>query len=207
MKATENQAMTPEFPVMVGLAARTRLCKVLEKKLLFGGGLAVLVIEVSGMGRIIHSKGYDSGVTASRELVHRINAGVENVQFVGRLGGGRFLAVAHAQKNADKLSASIERLLADISLPIKLSTGEVYVSCSIGASVALQDKQDARELLSNGELALGSAMRGGFALYQPECRDKVGVELGCNQMQVVLYGQTMPVREPEPVRCRNVTYL
>lgn len=163
-----DQAVVPEFPAMVGMAARKRLCRVLEKKLAFGESLAVLIINASDLEHRNHSRGYLSGGAAIRELVHRINTGVENIQFVGRLGSTRFLAISNAQKKADRLSASIERLITHLSLPIDLSSGAVEVSCSIGVSVSLKGTENANELVGNGELALGTAEQGGFAFYQSE---------------------------------------
>lgn len=162
------EASQPEFSVMVGLAARKRLCRVLEKELSIDESLAVLVIKVSDLGHINYSKGYAAGDEVIRVLVRRINTGLVNVQFVGRLGGGRFLAIARCRRKTDNYCSTIEQMITCLSLPIELPAGPVYVSCSIGASVAPDDAGIAEELLCNGELALHNAARGGYAFYLPE---------------------------------------
>lgn len=162
------QASQPEFSVMVGLAARKRLCRVLERELSYDENLAVLVIKVSDLGQINYSKGYAAGDEVIRVLVRRINTWLVNVQFVGRLGGGRFLAIARSRHKTDNYSSTIEQMITCLSLPIELPAGPVYVSCSVGTSVAPADTGIADELLCNGELALHSAARGGYAFYLSE---------------------------------------
>lgn len=167
------EASQPEFSVMVGLAARKRLCRVLENELSNDENLAVLVIKISDLGHINCSKGYAAGDEVIRVLVRRINTGLVNVQFVGRLGGGRFLAIARSRRKTDNHCSTIEQMITYLSLPIELPAGPVYVGCSIGASVAPADTGIADELLCNGELALHSATRGGYAFYLPELMDEL----------------------------------
>lgn len=158
---------------MTGLPVRQHLSDRVAESLADGNRLAVMVIKASDLGQINHSRGYEAGDDVIRELVQRIGTRHSTVQFVGRLGGGHFMAIARSQGVGDDFARTIEQLIADLSLPIDLPSGPVYVSCSVGASVAPDDNRVPDELLCNAELALGCANLGGYAFYRPLLREEV----------------------------------
>jgi len=166
-------SVAAESFVTTGMPVRQNLSDRVAEALADGDRMAVLVIKASDLGQINHSRGYEAGDDVIRELVQRIGTRHSSVQFVGRLGGGHFLAIARGQDTGDDFTGTIERLIADLSLPINLPSGPVYVSCSVGASVAPDDNRIPDELLCNAELALRRATLGAYAFYLPVLREEV----------------------------------
>lgn len=159
--------------VATGLPARQDLSDKVAETFLEDERVAVLVIKIGDLGQINHSRGYEAGDAVLREVIGRIHDRHANVRFIGRLGGGHFLAIALAKGTLDHFRVTIEHLIADLSLPIELASGPVYVSCSIGASVAPDDTEMADDLLCNAEMALREALRGSYAFYHPGLKDEL----------------------------------
>jgi predicted signal transduction protein with EAL and GGDEF domain len=169
--------------VMTGLPARQKLSVELARALSSGQRLATLVIKVSDLGQINHSRGYWAGDEVIRELVRRIDTSHCNARFGGRLGGGHFMAIACTSNSdghgTERFRDIISTLIDCITGPIHLPDGPVYVSCCVGASVAPVDTSLSDELLCNAELALRSALRGSYTFYLPALREEV-----CDRMML-----------------------
>lgn len=180
MKATESwraeNLLSTSF-VITGLPARQILSDSVKDVISKGEQAAVLVIKVGDLGQINHVRGYDAGDEVIRELVNRISYGSANIQFVGRLGGGHFLALARGSQNADGFCGAIEHLVNILCQPIHLASGPVYLSCTVGASITPADSRLHEELLCNAELALRSANRGSYAFYSPQLRDQASDQM------------------------------
>ena len=71
----------------------------------------------------------------------------------------------------------MERVRSAISEPVWLDGTELYVGCSMGASLFPQDGDDAESLMKKADLAMYRAKdmgRNTFQFYQPEMNASVG---------------------------------
>jgi predicted signal transduction protein with EAL and GGDEF domain len=99
---------------------------------------------------------------------------------VARHGGDEFVVVLSDTSDEQSLIAWMERVRASISEPVWLDGTELYVGCSMGASLFPQDGEDAETLMKKADLAMYRAKdmgRNTFQFYQPEMNASAGARM------------------------------
>jgi predicted signal transduction protein with EAL and GGDEF domain len=99
---------------------------------------------------------------------------------VARHGGDEFVIVMTDTVDEQSLIAWMERVRASISEPVWLDGTELYVGCSMGASLFPQDGDDTETLMKKADLAMYRAKdmgRNNFQFYQPEMNVSAGARL------------------------------
>ncbi len=99
---------------------------------------------------------------------------------MARHGGDEFVIVLTDAVDEKTLIGWMERVRATISEPVWLDGTELYVGCSMGASLFPQDGEDVETLLKKADLAMYRAKdmgRNTFQFYQPEMNTSVGARL------------------------------
>jgi diguanylate cyclase (GGDEF)-like protein len=106
-----------------------------------GAMIGLLFVDLDGFKKINDTFGHGAGDDVLRTVARRMQTVVRGGDVVGRLGGDEFVVLL--EPVVDEKSAVVvgERLIAEVSAPIRLANGEVV---AVGASVGVAISQDAR---------------------------------------------------------------
>ncbi|MFP4834205.1 putative bifunctional diguanylate cyclase/phosphodiesterase, partial [Paraburkholderia sp. BR10879] len=99
---------------------------------------------------------------------------------VARHGGDEFVIVLTDTIDEKSLIGWMERARSLISEPVWIDGTELYVGCSMGASVYPQDGNDAETLMKKADVAMYRAKdmgRNTFQFFEPEMNANVGARL------------------------------
>src|SRR6266702_4398837 len=143
-------------------------------------GVAVVFIDLDGFKNVNDSLGHSVGDRLLSVVADRIARCARARDTVARHGGDEFVIVMTDTGDEQSLIAWMERVRASISEPVWLDGTELYVGCSMGASLFPQDGDDAETLMKKADLAMYRAKdmgRNTFQFYQPEMNASVGARL------------------------------
>lgn len=125
----------------------------------YGGGLAVVMVDIDHFKSINDQHGHEAGDHVLRDVAHTLRAGVRAIDLVGRWGGEEFVVVLAgttlegAKIVAERLRASVEAMPSPVD-------GLAGVTCSLG--VATRRAEEPRdEVLARADAALYRAKRAG----------------------------------------------
>ncbi|NPT34447.1 sensor domain-containing protein [Paraburkholderia xenovorans] len=143
-------------------------------------GVAVVFIDLDGFKNVNDSLGHSVGDRLLSVVAERLARCTRTSDTVARHGGDEFVIVMTDTVDEKSLIAWMERVRVSISEPVWLDGTELYVGCSMGASLFPQDGEDAETLMKKADLAMYRAKdmgRNTFQFYQPEMNASAGTRL------------------------------
>lgn len=140
---------------------------------------ALLFLDLDGFKSINDVLGHEVGDRLLIEVAKRISSGIENLAFVGRLGGDEFSFIFPDIIEIKSLHNFAETLIRTFNRPFKIGDIELNISASIGISLFPFAGEDLKTLLKNAEIAMYQAKKEGknqYQIYTPTM-DKNGYKL------------------------------
>ncbi len=126
-----------------------------------GRALALMFIDLDNFKNVNDSLGHDMGDLLLQQVAERLRECVRESDTIARLGGDEFTVILTNLDDASPIAAVTQKLLANISLPIKLGPHTVSVSASIGITLYPWDANNAEGLLKNADQAMYFSKREG----------------------------------------------
>ncbi|GGD58639.1 EAL domain-containing protein [Caballeronia grimmiae] len=159
---------------------RDRLQQAIEQARRRGTKIAVVFMDLDGFKNVNDSLGHSVGDRLLAVIGERLARSARSSDTVARHGGDEFVFVLPDITDEAGLIAWMERTRAAISEPVWLDETELYVGCSMGASLFPQDGDDAETVLKKADLAMYRAKdlgRNTYQFYHPEMNASVGARM------------------------------
>ena len=162
------------FDQLTGLPNRTRFMEHLGGALEAARGgdelLAVLYVDLDNFKRINDTLGHGVGDQLLAVAAERLRLlGAQARMSLARLGGDEFVVMLPGIGAPEDACLAAERVVRELSRPMKLSAHDVQVTPSVGIALHPSDGGDVETLCRNADLAMYFAKRQGpgrFALYK-----------------------------------------
>jgi diguanylate cyclase (GGDEF)-like protein/PAS domain S-box-containing protein len=127
--------------------------------------VAVLYIDLDGFKPVNDSLGHAAGDELLKQVGARLSDAVRKADVVARLGGDEFAVLLDEVGGSAECVALGEKLLALLARAYSLSGYELFLSASIGISLASDGDTDGETLLKNADVAMYEAKRTGKGRY------------------------------------------
>jgi len=145
--------------------------------------LAVLFIDLDRFKDVNDTLGHSIGDDLLVAVTQRIKTCVRTSDTLARHGGDEFICILETMAEPDDARLVAEKLLALFHQPFSVRGNELYLSASIGISLAPDDGTEVEILVRNADAAMYQAKAGGrnrFHFYTPEmtreAQDRVRIE-------------------------------
>jgi diguanylate cyclase (GGDEF)-like protein/PAS domain S-box-containing protein len=155
---------------LTGLPNRAYLLQLLEQGLLRAKRnntlMAILFIDLDHFKNVNDSLGHFVGDELLVAVSHKLTSCIRESDSVARLGGDEFtIALFELNKLSDILNVA-EKVLDELSVPIKLKNHELIISPSIGIATYPEDGVTVEVLLKHADTAMYHAKRNGRNNFQ-----------------------------------------
>ena len=118
-----------------------------------GSYVGVVSLDLDYFKNINDSLGHGSGDEVLIQVSYRLQAAVEEGDTVARLGGDEFLIVLVDMDTIDEIDGKLERLRSAFDKPFTIHDKSIYVTPSMGVTIAPEDSADMHVLLRNADIA------------------------------------------------------
>ncbi len=133
--------------------------------------VAAIFIDLDHFKIINDSMGHSAGDALVRAVAKRLLECVREVDTVARLGGDEFVVVLPDARKEDNVTTTMQRIQDALAPPFVIEGRELYVTCSMGASIYPRDGMDGETLLKNADIAMYRAKEMGRNTFQYHMAD------------------------------------
>lgn len=133
----------------------------------------VMIIDIDRFSNVNKSFGLVIGDSMLLTLGRRLGRHLNPQDTLARLGGDQFAVLLISDSDPHQVATLAERARRALRTPMKISTKEIILTASIGIVVHDGSQETAQEMLSDGEMAMLRAKRGGadrIEIYNPAMR-------------------------------------
>ena len=125
------------------------------------GGLGVFFVDLDRFKVINDSLGHHAGDQLLTAVVQRLRGALRPEDTLARLGGDEFVAVVEGIADGRGALGVAERIQQSLAAPFALPGGEVFVSASVGISLAVAPNADPEALVRDADAAMYRAKERG----------------------------------------------
>ncbi|MXO64895.1 putative bifunctional diguanylate cyclase/phosphodiesterase [Altericroceibacterium endophyticum] len=125
--------------------------------------VAVMMVDLDNFKKINDANGHKVGDEVLLETASRIKKAIPRGSVLARLGGDEFAcAVRYPRGETDKIDKMAERVIAEISAPIKAGDVSASITLSLGIATCKEGSDcTAEKLLHQADIAMYQAKHGG----------------------------------------------
>jgi diguanylate cyclase (GGDEF)-like protein len=167
--AEEGLERLAYYDPLTGLANRAlfhrEIDDMLARSARTGSQAALLLLDLDRFKEVNDSLGHGAGDELLCKVAHMISRVLGNGHFLARLGGDEFAVILHGCADQPEVEALADEIIATVSGPITLNSGEVNIGTSIGIVLIPQHGNNLDDLLRNADLALYRAKEDGRGRY------------------------------------------
>ena len=144
--------------VLTGLPNRLllldRLQQSIKKALRTKKHLAVLYIVLDKFKSINESLGHTAGEEVLIAIAKRLREGVRTVDTIARIGDDEFIVLMESVSNVQDVKTMAEKLNKSLNQAIYWNMHELFITTSIGISLAPDDGDTPKELMKKADIAM-----------------------------------------------------
>ena len=190
---------------LTGLPNRRALREHIERALalrqLRGEELAVMFVDLDHFKEVNDSLGHDVGDALLVQVAGRLQARMPAGAVVARMGGDEFTVLLATPQAAPEAERVGHELLTALSEAFEVTGERVYVSASIGVSLAPRDGSEIEALFKHADLALYEAKGAGrnrMSVFTPALHEAAQrrVRLAAELREALPLGQLSLVYQP-----------
>ncbi|MDB5055923.1 MAG: hypothetical protein JWM44_3973 [Bacilli bacterium] len=133
--------------------------------------VGVMFLDLDRFKAVNDTYGHSVGDSLLQNVAERLKLCLRASDTVTRMGGDEFMIILSGLKELDQMTGLAEKLLAALSMPLKLESLELTISGSLGISVFPQHGNDPEVLIRNADAAMYYAKsqgRNSYQLYEQE---------------------------------------
>jgi diguanylate cyclase (GGDEF)-like protein len=123
--------------------------------------IAVMFIDLDNFKVVNDSLGHTAGDKLLVELGGRLAQAIRPSDTIARFGGDEFVVLCEDIREARDAMVVAERIIAATAQPFQLEGREMFVSASVGISLAIDDESTAETLLRDADAAMYRAKERG----------------------------------------------
>ena len=154
---------------LTGLANRSLLMErvdhALARLVRHHGLVAVLFVDLDGFKLVNDSFGHDAGDELLLQAAARLRSAVRPEDLVARLGGDEFVLVCEEFREPAEAEGLAQRVLQVLGAPFVIEGNHVFVSASVGVTVAEDGTRSASSLISDADSAMYHSKQQGRRRY------------------------------------------
>ncbi|MEK6662742.1 MAG: EAL domain-containing protein [Pseudomonadota bacterium] len=143
-----------------------RLDQALLHTLKAGRTVGVLFLNIDRLKVINETLGHSVGDACLKEIAQRLSACLRPGDTAARFGGDEFILLLDNVASVDDVSLVTRRILDAIAAPMQLEGRELFVTASVGISLAPQDATTREDLVREAEAAMNRTKAEGKNRYQ-----------------------------------------
>ncbi len=132
--------------------------------------LAVLVLDLDRFKLVNETLGHAAGDRMLLAVAERLSGALRDGDTVARLGGDEFAVLLSEIAKVSDTAIVVGKIFSALKAPFVIDSHELFVSASIGISIAPDDAEEAGALLKNADAAMYRAKdqgRNTYQLYSP----------------------------------------
>lgn len=153
--------------------------------------VGVLFLDLDRFKQVDDALGHTVGDALLQKVAKRLESAIRDGDTVARLGGDEFAILLVNIDRVEDVIGIAQKILDLFLSPIQLKGHELYITSSIGISIAPEDGKDSERLFRNADTAMYRAKEQGRNRYQffvPEMNLKVQERLSLETaMRVMLH--------------------
>lgn len=136
-----------------------------------GKPLGVMFIDLDRFKWVNDTMGHSAGDQLLQEVSRRLTTTFREADTVARLGGDEFTVLLPEIRRASDAELAARKILSALAEPFHVEGRELFISGSVGITVAPMDGDDIGTLMRNADNAMYRAKeagRDGFAFFEPD---------------------------------------
>lgn len=133
--------------------------------------VAVLFLDLDFFKVVNDSHGHLIGDQLLKKTAKRLTALLRAEDTVARIGGDEFVVLLPQVEDEAQVKVTVEKILAELSVPFKIADTVLQISASIGVALYPTHEENADNLIKCADRAVYSAKRKGrncYAIYNTE---------------------------------------
>ena len=170
LKKQESLEHIAHHDQLTGLANRLllldRLQQSIKKIKRVKKQLALLYIDLDKFKEINDSLGHSAGDEVLKLIAKRLTDNVREIDTVARIGGDEFVILMESINGIDDVRSIAQKLNQSLQQSIHWDVHELFVTSSIGISLATDETEDAEELMKKADIAMYESKKLGRNTYQ-----------------------------------------
>jgi len=169
-RAVEYIAHIAHHDSLTGLPNRTLMQDRLQQALLLDKRndkrTGILAIDLDHFKRVNDSLGHQAGDELLKTVAERLSLAVRESDTVCRMGGDEFVVILTEVGSEMMVRKVAEKIIKQLSVPIKIGLNSIIVTPSVGISIAPEDGSTVEELLKHADIAMYQVKQSGRNSFQ-----------------------------------------